>query len=596
MTQAQSTSRSDSRRVWLAAGLLFFATLVFWGRTSRYGFVWDDAFFIVQSPSLRSLANLPEMFTTLSAQGARAGEFRVFRPIRNVVYALLVWAGGGVPRPGLFHGTNVFVHALNGVLLLFLAHLLFRTWPPGGRDPGGAGEGTRPFAGKSALPWAVAAAAAFVVHPALTESVCWAKCLDDLLALAFLLSAALCLAAWPRRRFGYIAAFGFYVLAVYSKISALPFLVFVPMVVAWRSRNPRPLREAAVRTLPFAAAAGIYVFHRAGIIGGLEQARPLSGAWSQTLIDMLPVGTRYLRLLLGVPPFCCDYSFLHGGYSLASGPVLAGAGLLVAAAIACAAALGAPRLRPVGIGFLWTGLFLAPVSNVVPMMQYMAERFLYVPIAGWALALAGLAALPRPHFRRYTAAALAAIIGVWAFSAWQRMPAWRSDFTLFVGDALRCPKSARLRKNAVNSVLRLPIMRAALGGERIPGVRPDPGKVRAILEILGKQFPDRGEVSLAWGVFYLKHGDRARGIEALERAAKQIPDNPSVWCNLAQFYLDSREWERARRALLRALRAGGWDPAVREKLACWYRLRGRTADAARQAAWLRRRNRAGSRE
>ncbi|NOY83131.1 MAG: tetratricopeptide repeat protein [Kiritimatiellaeota bacterium] len=574
----QATNPESLLRLRPGLARLFLVMLVFvlWGRTLGYGFVWDDTYFITNLSSIRSVRNIPRMFTTLEAQADRGASFRVFRPIRNVVYCLLVLVGGGQPRPWLFHLANVLMHALNVLLLFELLRQGLRRAPPGR-------PGRTPDAGRECL-WAALGAAAFGAHPANAEVVSWAKCLDDLLAAFFVLAALLFWLHRSKRSGAYVGAFLCYTLALYSKVSALPFLA-LPVLEALRApRNSR--RDAWMQALPFGAVAAVFLFHRHGIIGGTGQTAPISGSWLQTLIDMLPVATSYTRLLLGIPPFCCDYTFLKGGLRVGSPPVLLGASFLLVWIGATVAALRKKETRLMGFGLAWTGLFLAPVSNIVPMMQYMAERFLYLPLLGWAAVLTAAGALAAVRFRRGCAVLFLILIALWAGLAWRRSTLWRDELTLFVSDALEHPRGTRLAKNAVAAALQLPHMRRALTTASPSEVSWD--GVWGTLDELRKLFPETGELYLALGVAYLKNGRREEGVAALERAKELIPDNADVWVNLAQFYLESKELDKARSALVRGLRAGPGSAAVRSKLAAWYRARGQAGNATRQETWLRR--------
>jgi len=555
---------------------LFLVLLVaaVWGRTVGHRFVWDDANFITNLPSIRSVRSIPAMFTTREAQSYPNGLFPLFRPIRTVVYCLLVQIGGGKPRAWIFHLANVAIHALNVLLLFQLLRRLFNRWTPGRGKLGSNGT----------CLWAGVGAAAFAVHPAVAEVVCWAKSLDDLLAAAFVLAAVSFWLDRARWAGAYTASFICTGLALYSKVSALP-LVVLPFIEV--VRTPRETRrDAWLRTLPFAALTAVYLFHRRAIIGATAQTTPISGSWSQTLVDMFPVVLSYTRLLAGIPPFCCDYTFMKGGLGLGSGPVLSGMFLLAVLVAGTLVALSRKETRLIGLGLAWVGLFLAPVSNIVPMMQYMAERFLYLPLIGWTTAIAAAAAVVGPRPRRWTLMLMMAVTLFWAGLAWRRSGVWQDDLTLFVTDALKHPSGTRLAKNAVVTTLKLPHMRQALESSS-----PDPATWPVVWRTLGelrKQFPNTGELYLGLGVAYLKNGHKKEGIAALEKAAKLIPGTPSVWVNMAQYYMDEKVLNRAGDCLRRALKSGPWDAAVRAKLMLWYQARGQPGNAARMTRWLQR--------
>ncbi|HEU4754187.1 MAG TPA: hypothetical protein VFU47_13840, partial [Armatimonadota bacterium] len=81
---------------WVPPLLLALACGLVWGRSLGFQFVWDDHYFIVANPALRSPAHLLDLFTREDAQvwdptGAHWG---VYRPVRTLQYALLTWPWG----------------------------------------------------------------------------------------------------------------------------------------------------------------------------------------------------------------------------------------------------------------------------------------------------------------------------------------------------------------------------------------------------------------------------------------------------------------------------------------------------------------------
>ena len=99
--------------------LLGIATLLVWGQTVTFGFVWDDDYFIRDLPSVRSVRHIPEMFYRLDAQATLPEDFRVFRPIRTAHYALLHFlAGQEIPQPWIYHLANVLWHGGTAMMLL----------------------------------------------------------------------------------------------------------------------------------------------------------------------------------------------------------------------------------------------------------------------------------------------------------------------------------------------------------------------------------------------------------------------------------------------------------------------------------------------
>jgi Flp pilus assembly protein TadD len=139
---------------------------------------------------------------------------------------------------------------------------------------------------------------------------------------------------------------------------------------------------------------------------------------------------RYAFLFLVPVRMCSDYSadpvFRRDEIvSIASsGPVVA---MAVATVVLVGVGLAARRRAPwLAFGILWFFVALLPVAQVVRIGAVMADRYLYVPSAGAAAALAaGVLALPR--WRVPLGAALLACMAALTVG---REAAWRSDLTM----------------------------------------------------------------------------------------------------------------------------------------------------------------------
>ena len=543
---------SKPRFAYLFIGLI---TFLMWGKTVRFDFVWDDHLFIVKNESIRSLKNIPEMFYSSGAQASETAP--LFRPLRTAHFAILnAITGKPLPQPWIFHLANVVWHAVAAMLLFSVARLLVQ----------------RQFGDLSTLTRAVSLliALGFAIHPVTSEVVCWAKSLDDIMATVFVLAATRFLLQWDEGKRGYFPAMTCFLLAVYSKESAVPFALLVFFIVYGFHRLP--LRRSAALTAPFLFIALVYMAHRHLVIGRSDQAAPLSGTYGQTLIDMFPVIIKYLRLLWGLPPFCIDYSYLQGHHPFLSSTVLAGVVISLGFIGITIWTLQRQQFRLAGFGFLWIGLFLLPVSNLLPMMQYMAERFLYLPLIGFLLALGALLLNLSRHepvigsgfaFRRCLAKTLVAVLLlIWAPLNWKRMKIWQDELSLFVGSSLEHPRSHRVEKNALVAIFRLPHMRELFpdyietGTLRIADTvsREKAGPVIQTLKEAQQLFPDNDLVSAVLGFAYARSGQLGEAIPLFELASRQNPKEPQCWINLATVRIDNKEAAKAREACEKALR------------------------------------------
>jgi len=349
-------------------------------------------------------------------------------------------------------------------------------------------------------------------------------------------------------------------LAVYSKISAVPFALFSFFVFFYFHRVP--FRRACRCTFPFLAIAVVFTLHHNLVIGRASQTAPISGSYAQTLIDMLPVVPKYIRLLFGVPPFYIDYSFMKGGNAVTSPPALVGLVLLAALAAVALWGLRKRRFYPVSLGLIWVGLFLLPVSNLMPMMQYMAERFLYLPLVGWLISLGAWLWL-NPRWR-FTSILYSVVILVWMALAWDRTLLWRDELTLFVQSSQSGPKTKRVEENAVAAIFDLPQIKQVF--------RRDPGATNQFvlandpatgLEIWSaatntllkahQLFPENENVLNALGIACAKTGNREQAILFFKLLAERYPEKASYWANLGQACFESKRFDEARHAMEKAL-------------------------------------------
>ena len=267
---------------------------------------------------------------------------------------------------------------------------------------------------------------------------------------------------------------------------------------------------------------------------------------------MLPVALSYFRLLWGVPPFFIDYGFLHGG-SQGWLPVLAGLLLILVGIAAIIVCLRRQSHDMIGIGLLWVGLLMLPVSNVVPMMQYMAERFLYLPLVGWLILCAAF--LNQSRFGTPLRMLCFLILLLWAGLALNRSFIWRNDLTLFVTSSRNSPPNARLERNAVKAMLREPHIASVLQPDPDnPSSRnPDWAAVFKTLDTLQELYPGNELVLMAAGMAQVKRSKLEEAINSFTLASERNPSNLHAWSNLGRACVNAKQYDRAESALQKAL-------------------------------------------
>lgn len=415
-----------------------------------------------------------------------------YRPVRSASYAM-DYAISGL-NPWGYHVTNTILHALSAVCVYLIAQTLF----------------TSPLA-------ALLAALLFAVHPIQTESVTYLSGRRDVLSGLFVLAGVSTFLHY--RRSGRTRDLALTILlcplAFFTKESGivLPLLCLGYDVVSrirpsgsdGRTAGARVVRMAgfdAIREgrwfyLPAAALTAALTVYVLFFVRGTSQLAYHGGSLAMTALTMARVFLRYLTLLLFPLTLNADYSY--NAFPVTTSWIDPWA--WSAAAIWGGLAIGWWRLllrRPLtAFGGLWFMMALLPVSQIVPHHDLMAEHFLYVPTAGFALLVAGLLepALNRPRPSAAVAAACILALIVLSVRTVVRNADWKDELTLWRKTVQTAPESAKARNNLGAAYLRQG--QRTLAEEQFAAavaIRPDLALAHANL---GKLFLDRGELTRA---------------------------------------------------------------------------------------------------
>ncbi|HOU54571.1 MAG TPA: hypothetical protein PLQ97_11640 [Myxococcota bacterium] len=437
---------------------------------------WDDDFHVIENRKVQDpgAVGLREWLLT--------PELGYPVPVTMASYALERWLHG--PSPEGFHGGNLLLHLLHLWLLWGIARRL------------GVGEG-----------WALVGAAWFGLHPVVVEPVAWVSGRKDLLAATFLLVAGWWLAGLRQRgddrvgpRWG-IA--GLLVLAMLAK----PVAALGP-AVAWTldsrgRRGPWPVAMVAtlgLAGLAFVLEARVGALEGGGASGG-ALVRVLAGAaWhGRNLLFPMDLMPKYLD-----PPEGPGLPMLAGGAVL----VLGGLGLLVLAFRRC------PRAIP---GLALAVATYGPVAGVVPLSRQYADSYLYLPLAGLALAVAaggsrlsrGIDSQPLRKVLVVAGLGLALLAGI---RSADQVDIWQDGVHLWATVWQRYPDSPQVCRN--------------LGNAHLFGRRYEPGKAAAVY----RHCIDR----LGQREFFLKNlaiatalaGDLEAARPLVQEALQARPDDP----------------------------------------------------------------------
>jgi len=402
--------------------------------------LWDDYDFFVHNQFVHDWSYFSHYFTdNLIAGSGLLDDY--WRPMLLTVFSVQWHLWQGWP-PG-YHFVSAALHIADAILLLlFLRRLL----------------GSRPLAYLTAL--------FFLAHPLQTEAVAYASSQGDSLSVLFELLGLLCYldfrsrksAAGKSRR--YWAAIGLFILALLSKETAIVFPALALLSDAYRSFRDQPglgwrrrLAELGHAAWPFFLLAAVYVLLRGTVLNFVDsfnlthQVSIFTSSFPVRLFTFFRVLAGYVGLLF-VPLGLHMERQVEYVTSFFQPLALAGAAIF-AVLLALAAALY--RRRPaLSFGIFWFFICLAPVSNVaVPINGLMYEHFLYLPLAGFFLALlaAGKELTARPVIRRAAVAALVVGLAVFSVLTVRRNADWRDPVVFFSQIRPYAPQSYRLLVN-----------------------------------------------------------------------------------------------------------------------------------------------------
>ncbi len=476
------------------------------------GFLWDDLLLITDVPIVERGAPLAEYLRHpfwMGVSGPTSNSY--YRPLVTLSFALDHKLHGD--NPAGFHLTNLLLHELNALLLLALLRRF----------------GVRPLV-------AAALASAWALLPRLAEAAAWVSGRTDVIATVFVLGALLAWGDSPLRR----AGAGLLVLAgLLAKESALA-VVLAIAVFEWQrgagtSRSVR-WRSVAWRLAPVALALSTYVWLRRSAIGLHTSADGLAaGLRAATVFDTV---TMYSLMLLDPlrPRALIGRLGLVRPWGVVAGMV-----------IVCACVFLALRKRgrwneATAIGLALALAAILPVLHVipVPLRVIAADRFLYLPTAGLALAFG-------PQFdawlslRRPPWVATACVVLVLGIGASRRVGVWSDELEFWVQTYLETP----------------PIN--CSGATNLIGVFFRAGQYADALELskreLGYDDPEKRETHFNAALCLARLGRTAEALEQL-RLLDTKKHKDDVALQIAIIEIQSGQGSRAR-ALLEPLARSG---------------------------------------
>lgn len=426
--------------------------------------LWDDELYILDNDAVRgvSLRNLQQAFS--SNYGGNYAPLHIFSYM--IDYSL--WG----LSPAGFIGMNMALHACNGYLLYLLLSLT--------------------TVSRTA---ALAGALLFVLHPVQVESVAWISERKNVLAFFFMLLSMLCYARFrdpsagvAKRRYRYVAALLLFLLALLTKsvVVVLPVLLLGWDCLVLRRREWKGIAQEVAPFLLLGIGFSVLTVYLQGVdMGGGRLplgARPLGF----TILTMLPVIWTYVRMVflpISLSPWYDPA--IRTGFDLQVTAAL----LMLAATIAVAVWLAKRRMLQ---ELYWGGVFfvgLLPISNIIPIVTIMNDRYLYFPMIG----VAGLVCCLVSKFaeKRYILVAVSAVLLIFSTLSFRQTSIWKNNVTLWHAASRNNPDSMTVTIRLARSYSSMGQYDKALNLLN-DVLRRDPDN-EIVLYRLGQLLMDRGE-------------------------------------------------------------------------------------------------------
>jgi tetratricopeptide (TPR) repeat protein len=527
----------DSRFRLIAISGLILLTLATFANTLPNQFVnWDDHALVVNNPATKSLnpGAVVEIFTP------RLG--KTYQPIRVLSYAIdnALWG----LNPIGYHVVNTALHALASVLLfLFLCRALPALSPA-------APERSHRLV-------AISAALLFAIHPINVEAVTWMSSRKYGLLAVFAFAAFLAF-AHGRRWLALVAT-------VFAMLSS-PFGIILPPIFLLydfcRGQRLRalltvhwPLIVLEVAMLPLL----LVLLTDSGGGGVMIDYPELS--LGERLLTMMRCLSDYSRNL--ICPLWLNARYPHvATSSLGEAKVLWGIVILVAAVVFTWRRWKAgDRLIPFCAG--WAFIAWLPVSNLVPISTFMADRYLYLPAVGIFIAVAfGVEQLTRNAKDPRRLIALVVIPVALAIVTIRRNADWRNSLTLWEA-------SVRIEMSGVSLTM--------LGSshEEVQDVASALDAYRRALEIA----PDYPGANNNLGALLYTAGELEKALPYFRRAVDLQENYPDALYNLGSTLSDLGQPEEGEPYLRTVLELEPKRAGAYNNLGLILKNRGESADA-----------------
>lgn len=406
-------------------GLIVYANSLF------NGFVWDDQPQLLENPLIRSVRNIPQIFSGSSFYSAVSQKAYgyYYKPLMTIFFTLIYSVFGA--NPFFFHLIQIVFHIINSILVFFL----LKRW----------------FNKKTSF----AVAAIFLVHPMNVEAVSYVSAVQHVLFFFFGVLALWIGIKKVHRGLQGILVFFFLLLSLLAKETGILFALLL-LIYIFLFRKKELIRYALyvvgslVVYLPLWFSVVGNIFIRAFTVFPIARI-PLSGR----LINIPMILFYYVKTFFFPSDLAIDQQWVVKSINLREFYLPLSIVVLFTVLIAVLGAImyrsDKKRFKIYLFFVLWFFLGVALHAQIVPLDMTVADRWFYVSMVG-LLGLLGLAVelllKKRKRLQKIFVIVFWVIVFLLSVRTIVRNTNWKDNKTLFRHDVSISTQSFGLANNA----------------------------------------------------------------------------------------------------------------------------------------------------
>lgn len=392
-----------------------FSFLVYYN-TLQNDFVFDDESVVQNYMAIRDLSNIPKFFT--AQEGFHKVIGRYYRPVVSTTYTVDYALWGLTPEG--FHLTNIIINAVAVLFLFAVLRRLFSEY-------------------KYGLLASLISTLIFAAHPVHTEAVSWISGRTDSLVTLFFFAAFYFYLMYAEENMNkyFLLSLVFYSLGLLSKEMIVTFPVIIILFdFLWRKKSFRELLNNWKTYALFVLLTVLYLVIRYLVLKDVVERTKYNYFYGKdfvtvfaTMLKTIPV---YLKLLVFPVGLLYHYNgVIPDSDSFLDGSVVFSV-ILVVALLTVSLALY-KNYGKISFCILFVFVTLLPVMNIIPTMNFMAERFLYITSFAISLLIAYLMSeFMSEKFKNLVIPLLLAVFLAFTYLTVKRNYQWKDNDTLYL--------------------------------------------------------------------------------------------------------------------------------------------------------------------